>query len=115
MFSIWSILQTITQYTPSQLVFSGDVNQEANWQLIKQHEHVSLNKDNQKENHSRQSHVYHTGDKVLLMNAWKTKFNQDSYLGTDTVTEIQNNGMVYAHRGNLAETFNVQNITPFKE
>ena len=39
-----------------------------------------INKSNQKENRSRQSHVSCTGDKVLLKNAWKTKFNQDSYI-----------------------------------
>ena len=39
MFAIWSTVHTTTQHTPLQLVFGRDVilniNQEANWQLIK--------------------------------------------------------------------------------
>ena len=68
MFAIRSTVHTTTQHTPSQLVFGRDailnINQEANWQLIKQRKQVLINKGNQKENHSRQSHMYCTGDKV---------------------------------------------------
>ena len=77
MFAMRSTVHTTTQHTPSQLVFGRDVilniNQEANWQLIKQRKQALINKGNQKENRRRQSHVYHTGDKVLLKNVWKTK------------------------------------------
>ena len=38
---------------------------EANQQFIKQHKQVLISKSNQKENHSRQSHVYYSRDKVL--------------------------------------------------
>ena len=88
MLAILSTVHTISQYTLSQLVFGRDdilnINQEANWQLIKQH----INKGNQKENRRRQSYMYRTGDKVLLKSAWKTKFNQDAYIGPYTVTEV---------------------------
>ena len=40
------------------------------------------------QNQSRQFYVYRTGDKVLLKNAWKTKFNQDMYIGPYTLTEV---------------------------
>ena len=94
MFTIRFTVHTTTQHTPSQLVFGReailDINQEANWQLIKQYQQVLTNKGNQKENHCRQSHVYHTRDKVVLKNVWKTKFNQDAYVGPYTVTEIGN-------------------------
>ena len=62
-----------------------------------------------------QAHVYHTGDKVLLKNVRKTKFNQDAYKGPCTVTEVQNNGTVRARKGNVTDTYNLRNITPFKE
>ena len=74
-----------------------------------------INKGNQKENSLRQSHVYHIGDKVLLKNAWKTKLNQDAYIGPYTVTEVWNNGIVRAHKGNIIDTYNLRNITAFKE
>ena len=40
MFAIWSTIHTTTQHTPIQLVFGREailnINQEANWQLLKQ-------------------------------------------------------------------------------
>ena len=92
MFAIWSTMHTTMQQTLSQLVFGRDaildINQEANWQLIKQCKQALLNKGNQKQNHLRKSHVYCTGDKVLVKNVRKTKFNQDAYKGPYTVTEV---------------------------
>ena len=76
-----SMVHTTTQHTPSQLVFGRDAILKINWQLIKQCKQALRNKGNQKENLPRQSHVYHTEDKVLLKNTWKTKFNQDAYIG----------------------------------
>ena len=112
-------MHTTTQHTPSQLVFGMDIilniNQEANWQLMKQLKQAKTNKGNQKENRHRQSHVYHTGEKVLLKNVWKTKFKQDGYIGPYAVTEVQNNRSVRARKGNVTDTYNLHNITPFKE
>ena len=57
MFAIQPMVHTTTQHTPSQLVFGRDaildINQEANWQLIKQCKQALMNKGNQKENHNR--------------------------------------------------------------
>ena len=73
MFAIQSTVHTTTEHTPSQLVFGRNailnINQEANWQLIKQYKQVLINKGIQKENCQRQSHVYHTGDKILFENS----------------------------------------------
>ena len=53
-FAIRSTVHTTTQYTPSQLVFGRDailnINQEANWQSIKQRKLALINKGNQKLN-----------------------------------------------------------------
>ena len=114
-----STMFATTQHTLSQFVFGRDVilniNQEANWQLIKHCRQALINKGNQKENCSRQSHVYHTGGKVLSKNALKTKFNQNAYIAPYTMTEIWNNGTVCACKGNVTDTYNLHNITPFKE
>ena len=108
MFAIRSTVHTNTQHISSQLVFGRDtilhINQEANWQLVEQRKQALMNKDYQKENRRRQSHVYLTRDKVLLKNAWKTKFNQDARIGPYTVTEVWNNGTECAHRSNVIET-----------
>ena len=100
MFAIWSMVHTTTQHTLSQLVFGMDailnINQEANWQFIKQRKQALMDKGNQKENCQRQSHVYYTGNKILLKNAWVKKFNQDAYIGSYNLTEVLNNGTVRA-------------------
>ena len=59
--------------------------------------------------------MYNEGDKVLLQNAWKTKFNRDTYLGPNTVTAVRNNGTVRARKGKITDTFNICNITFYKE
>ena len=119
MFAIGSIVHTTKQHTLSQLVFGLDailnINQEANWQLIEQHKQAPIHKGNQKENDCRQSHVYCTRDKFFLKNAWKTKFNQDAYIGPYTMTEVWNNETVHSSRGDVIDTYNLCNITPFKE
>ena len=109
-FFIQSTVHTTTQYTPSQLAFGGDailsINQEANWQSIEQCKQALLNEGNQKEYCHRQYHVYHTGDKVLLKNAWKTKSKQDAYIGPYTANRVQNNGTVCVCKGNIIDTYN---------
>ena len=69
MFTIRSTVHTTMQHTLPHLVFGRDaifnINQKAKWQLSKQCKQALRNKGNQKENHSRQSHVYCIGDKVL--------------------------------------------------
>ena len=94
MFAIWSMVHINTQYTPSQLLFGRDaivnINQEANWQFIKQHKQPSI--DIIKENRRTQSHMYYTRDKDLLKNTRKTKLNQCVYVSPYTVTEVRNNG-----------------------
>ena len=92
MFAIRSTVYTTTQNTLLQLIFGGDailnINQEANCQLIKQHQQVLINKGNQKENRRKQSNMYRTGDKVLFKNVWKTKINYESCIGPYTMTEV---------------------------
>ena len=43
--------------------------------------------------------MYKKGDKILLKHAWKTKFNQDAYLGPYTITAVRKNGTVRVHKG----------------
>ena len=119
MFALRSTVHTTTQHTPTQLVFNRDsilnVPIEANWQLIKQRKQALINKGNERENKLRKDHTYNIGDKVLLKNAWPTKFNQDAYLGPYEVTAVRNNGTVRARKGRLTDTYNIRNLVPFRE
>ena len=58
--------------------------------------------------------MYNKGDKVLLKNAWKTEISQNAYLEPYTITAVRNNGTVRAHKGEITDTFNIRNITPYK-
>ena len=59
--------------------------------------------------------MYKQGDKVLLGNDRKTKFNQDAYLGLYVITAVRSNGTVRARKGRVTDTFDIRNLTPYKE
>ena len=119
MFALRATVHTTSQYTPTQLVFGRDsvlnVRHEANWKLIKERKQKLINRGNERENKNRVPHEYKIGDKVLLKNAWKTKFNQDAYIGPYIITAVRNNGTIRARKSNVTDTFNLRNMTPFKE
>ena len=52
-------------------------------------------------------HTYKQGDKVLLKITWKTKFNQEVYLGPYIITAVRNNGVVRTRKGRVTDTFNI--------
>ena len=119
MFALRATVHTTTQYTPAQLVFGRDsiLNQhhDVNWEAVKKRKQGLINKGNTRENKKRKTHEYKTGDKVLLRNAWKTKFNHNAYLGPYTITAVRDNGTVRARKGRITDTFNIRNLTPYKE
>ena len=49
------------------------------WDIIRKQKQDLINKGNNLENRNGINHTYKQGDKVLLKNAWYTKFNQDAY------------------------------------
>ena len=59
--------------------------------------------------------MYKQRDEVLLKNAWKTRFNQDGYIGPYMITAVRNNGAIRAGKGRVMDTFNTRNLTPYKE
>ena len=89
--AIQSEVYTTTQHTPSPLVFGRDT-QQVLWQLIKQCKQALVNKGNQKDICSRQSHVHCTW--VLLKNIWI--INQDVYVDPYVMSEVLINGAMHA-------------------
>ena len=119
MFALRATVHTTTQHTPAQLVFGRDsflnTRHEADWQLIKQRKQDLINKGNARENRKRLEHTYKTGDLVLRKNAWKTKYNDEAYIGPYTITAVnKDNGTVNARKGKVTDTYNIRNITPYK-
>ena len=115
-------VHTTTQHTPAQLIFGQDsilnTNNKENLQLTKKHKQDLINKGKQQDNHIWKEHLYikgDKGDKILLKNAWKTKFNQDAYLGPYTITTVRDYATVRACKGKVTHTFNICNITLYME
>ena len=50
-----------------------------------------------------------------MKNFWKIKCNQDEYLGPDVITAVRNNGIVWACKDNVTDTFDIQNLSPYNE
>ena len=71
--AIQPIVRTTTKHTLSKILLGRDaipsINQGVNWKLIKKFQQTSTINGDDKENHTGQSHIYHTGDIVLLKNA----------------------------------------------
>ena len=59
--------------------------------------------------------MYNKKDKVLLKNVWSTKFYQDVYHGPYTIAAVRKNGTVRNRRDKVKDTYNLDNITPYKE
>ena len=118
-FALRATVHTTTQYTPAQLIFRRDtiINQhhDVDWETIRTRKQELINKGNERENHKQINHSYKQGDKVLLKNAWKTKSNQDAYLDPYVIAAVRNNGTVRARKGRITDTFNIQNLTTYKE
>ena len=74
-----------------------------------------IDRGNERENRTRISQKYEVGDLILLKNKWKTKFSHDSYSGPLKITAVRNNGTVRACKGNLTDTYNLRNITPYRK
>ena len=45
----------------------------------------------------------------------KTEFNQDAYLGPYRIIDVRHNGTARARKGKITDTFNICNMTPYKE
>ena len=109
MFALSATNNTTRQYPPTQLIFGRDsiINQrhEVHWKTIRKQKQDLINKRNERENLNRINNTYKEGDKVLLKNAWKTKFNRDTYKGPYEITAVRNNGTVRANKGRVTDTF----------
>ena len=73
-----------------------------------------INKGNKQE-YCNKKHMYDKGDQVQFQNKWKTKSNQNVYLGLYVITVIRNNGTGRDHKGEGTDTFSICSIVPYSE
>ena len=118
-FALRATVHTTTQYTPAHLDFGWDSilhwHHDVDWEAVKKRKQDLINKGNVQKNKKLRTHAYQTWNKVLLRNGWKTKFNQNAYLGPYVIKTIRNNGTVRACKGYVIDTFNIWNLTPYNE
>ena len=85
------------------------------WKIIRKQIQDLINKGNKHENRDQIKYRYKQGDQVLLKNVRETKFNQNANLDPCVITAVRNNGTVRDRKGKVKDTFNIQNLIPYKE
>ena len=79
----WAIrktIQSITDYSPVQLVFNKDMVMQmhiiVNWQKIKNQSLVAEKRNNDQENKNRIAHQYQSGDPILIIHSRSDRSRQ---------------------------------------
>ena len=113
-----STVHTTMQATPMKLVFGRDaimnLTFNANWQLIWQQKQAAIHTNNNAENKKRIKHEYKVKNTVLVKNKQSIMFGQDAYNGSLKILEVCNNCTVNIQKGAITNSYNIQNITPYK-
>ena len=69
---------------------------------------------NEKENKHGQCHVCRIGDKILLKNDWKIKFDENTCISPCIVSKVRNNGKIQAYKENNIDVYNFCYIAAFQ-
>ena len=116
-FATRATIHTTLNATPSQLVFGRDamlnLDFHADWATIRARKQERINKNNVAENAKRIPHQYQIGDKILIKNDPSRKFGSNAYSGPYRVTSVRNNGTLRYQNGNIFDTINIRNVTPY--
>ena len=116
-FATRATIHTTLNASPSQLAFGRNamLNMEshADWETIRRRKQQRINKNNEAENARRIPHTYRVGDKVLIRNDPNRKFGSTAYSGPYLVSSVRNNGTLRYQKGNVEDTINIRNVTPY--
>ena len=84
MFVLRDTVHTTTQYSPAQPMYGRNsiINgcHDVDCKIIRNPKQDLINKGNKHENRNQINHLYKQGDKVLPINVWNMKFNQDAFI-----------------------------------
>lgn len=118
-FATRATVHTTLNATPSQLVFGRDamLNAEfnADWELIRLRKQQRINQNNVTENAKRIPYTYNIGDKIMIKEDPNRKYGTNAYSGPYRVTSVRNNGTLRYQKGNIYDTINIRNVTPYQE
>lgn len=118
----WALCLTIsttTGYSPGQLAFSRDMIMQhkiiADWTAIQDNKKKATIMTNTWENKSCIQHVYHEGNKILLLidsKDHKSKLDSPTE-GPYEVLRAYDNGTIHINQGSYEETINIRRVKPF--
>ena len=74
-----------------------------------------INKNNQRENHNWQHHIYRVGDLVMLEKPEIVPKMDCPCMGPHEVLQVFTNGTVCIRRGVIEETLNICHVTLYYE
>ena len=118
-FATRATIHTTLNATPSQLVFGRDamLNMEfqADWATIRARKQKRINENNDKENAKRLDYDYQVGQKILIKNDHNRKYGENAYSGPYSIVSVNDNGTLRYQRGQVQDTVNIRNVTPFHE
>jgi hypothetical protein len=74
---------------------------------------IYFEKGVERENAKRITHLYHSGDSVLLTKPGIIPKMSQPRTGPFTITQVFTNGTARIRRGAITETVNIRRLTPF--
>jgi predicted transcriptional regulator YheO len=92
----------------------------ADWQYIADRKRHRIIQNNKKENNTRRQHVYQVGDKVIITENPNRKHGSSMHKSPQIVETVYDNGTVKLKRdtprgGAVYQTWNIRNLTPYKD
>ena len=90
----------------------------ADWATIRARKQKRINENNARENAKRLAHNYQVGDKIMIKNDPSRKFGSNAYIGPYRVIKVNDNndnGTLRYQRGNIEDTINIRNASPYYE
>jgi NADH:ubiquinone oxidoreductase subunit len=123
-FAMRSTVQLTNKATPMQLVFGRDamlnIKFQADWQYIKERKQRMIIQNNERENATHIPHTYQVGDRVKLKQPQNRKHGKPLYSGPHMVDRVNDNGTLrlrqdVARGGAVYRTWNIRNVTPYKD
>ena len=106
-FIIISTTNGLKGFSPGQLLFCRDmvllIKHKVDWELIRQQNHMQINKDNIHENINRSDHNYKVGDEFIITNKIAYKYG-NPFNGPFLITQCCKNGTVKLQSGSTYTT-----------
>ena len=115
MFAVHATYHTTLQASPMQLLFGRydilNIKQVADWEHILQCKKLQINNNNKCKNMRWNNHQYKVGNKILVKRKKNSKHKLE-FMGSTSITQINENGTVRFQKGIINDATNIRRIKP---